>query len=398
MPIFNVKKIWNSEEGQVEEVMEINVPIEVFYKIMVNLDGRGIFACLHVSQEWNAIIKEHVLGSMEGRKVTERLLQHQWREATPSKIEKTFGGLLCPEVPRVLSITDQFAVICCSLPSSDKFQATVVNILEGQVLMKLRAGNFEDPQALLSKDCLLVSRCVGDREVLAWNFHRKQKIFEKKFSAWRVVFDRTNKEAMVGNTRLEITADAIIENIQASLPVSEGILLNFSHPYYITRPVFCEDLCSLWKVEGTEVKRVRYLVGLGPPVFCSAREICVSCNVIFPTEISLTVFSLAGENIKIRRLTTPTAFNFLKSFLVNDNQLVVMVRQASDDQDILLVYELDCLLSQSADQDISPRLLETHQSNSAIRLALNKTSVSVAFSGADDRVKFITFDFWNNQD
>ena len=92
--------------------------------------------------------------------------------------------------------------------------------------------------------------------------------------------------------------------------------------------------------------------------------------------------------------------NFGKWFncLTLSVQLVVMVRQQSDDQDILLVYDLDHLLSQSADQDIVPRLLETHQRNSAIRLALNKTSVSVAFSGADDRVKFITFDFWNCQD
>ena len=266
-------------------------------------------------------------------------------------------------------------------------------------MMKLRAVHFEDSQALLSRDCLLVSRSVGvgDREVLAWNFHRNRVMFKKKFSDGRVVLDRSNKQAMVGNIRLEITGDAINQHIQASLPVSPKIiLLAFSHPYYITRPVTL-GRGTLWRVDGTEVTRVQDLEGLGPPVFCPAREIIVSCDVVFPTRLRLLVYSLTGQTIKDRLLTAPTAFNFIKSFQVNDNQLVVMVRQQSDDQDILLLYQLDCLLSQSADPDISPRLLETNQRNSATQLTLNKTSVSVAFSGSDDRVKFTTLDFWNCQ-
>ena len=141
-------------------------------------------------------------------------------------------------------------------------------------MMKLREAEiFEDPQTLLSRDCLLVSRSVGYREVLARNFHTKQKIFEKKFSGRR----------------------------------------------------------TLWTVEGTEVTRVQDLEGLGPPVFCPARQIIVSCDVIFPISLRLLVYSLTGQVIKDRLLTVPTAFNFIKSFQVNDNQLVVMVRQQSDD-------------------------------------------------------------------
>ena len=219
-------------------MVEMSVPNEVFTRILVQLDGASLHTARQVSQEWNAFIKEQVLGTVGGRREMERTLQHQWREATPSKIVKTFGGLISPEVPRVLSIADPFAVICCSLPSSDQFRATVVNIRHGRVMMELRAENFEDPHALLSRDCLLISRSVGDREFLAWNFHRNQEIFRKIFSGGRVVFDHSNKQAMVGNTRLEITRDAIIEHNQASLPVSpDMILLAFCHPYYITRPV-----------------------------------------------------------------------------------------------------------------------------------------------------------------
>ena len=69
----------------------------------------------------------------------------------------------------------------------------------------------------------------------------------------------------------------------------------------------------------------------------------------------LRVYSTQTDQLLINRvLTLPTALYRFSSLKVNANQLVVAVRQ-QDGQLDLLVYELDTLLSQSADQGIVPR-------------------------------------------
>ena len=108
--------------------------------------------------------------------------------------------------------------------------------------------------------------------------------------------------------------------------------------------------------------------------------------------------SLIGQLIKARDLPLSTVFNVSDTlnFQVNANQLLVWVRLQSDDQQVLLLYDLETLLSQAADIVISPRVLEIGEPGLNIsRIYLNKTSISVVLqrtrTGKVDKI--ITLDF-----
>lgn len=225
----------------------------------------------------------------------------------------------------------------------------------------------------------------GEREVLAWNVHTKKEIFNKKSLAGRVVFDQDNNQVMVGrDTRLEITGSTVTEFNQASLP-EDSFLLGFSHPHYIIKR---GGVISLWKVDGTEVTSVNDLEGFGvASVFCPSREIIISSSSV----TRLGIFSsLTGQLIKY--LTIPTVDYSAPK--VNANQLVVKVRQPGGQQ-VLMVYELDRLLSESADQQMAPRVLEIGQPGFYVsEIYLNNTSVTARMEGTET-VKFISLDFWN---
>ena len=79
MPVFSVMKILEGpdqgEEG--ETFVEINVPNEIFSKILVMLDGRSLHTARQVCRDWNIAVKEQVLGTVGGRREMERTLQHQ---------------------------------------------------------------------------------------------------------------------------------------------------------------------------------------------------------------------------------------------------------------------------------------------------------------------------------
>ena len=95
MPIFTVKKILEDPDLGEEEkqvVVEMNVPNEIFSKILLMLDGRSLHSARQVCQEWNSAIKGEVLGTVEGRREMERTLQHQWRLGAPGKMEVTISG------------------------------------------------------------------------------------------------------------------------------------------------------------------------------------------------------------------------------------------------------------------------------------------------------------------
>ena len=394
MPVFTVKK---TREGQNQEE-EMNIPNEVFSKILLLLDGRSLQTARQVCPDWNIFIKDQVLGTVEGRRVMERTLQHQWRESAPARSEFTIEGL---SFATVLTVTDKFAVIH-SETSSGMMKINVVKIREGVEVFDLSclANWFRD--ALISKNVLLLLKWVdGEWEVLAWNIHTKEKIFNKKFPAGRVVLDHHNQQMMVGRkTRLEISGTVVIENIQAPLP-GDCDLLAFSHPLYITRsgPRGDGAAGTLRKVDGSEVTRVGDLgvVGYDYPVFCPAREILVQCSPLDQNKIKLRVFSsLTGDLIKDRVLTVTTDIDNIYSCHVNTNQLVMDISKPRRGS-LLLVYELDCLLSQSADQEMTPRMLQIGQPGFQVaRSYLDKTSVMAGLERTDT-VKIITLDFWNSE-
>lgn len=63
-----------------------------------------------------------------------------------------------------------------------------------------------------------------------------------------------------------------------------------------------------------------------------------------------------------------------------------------------MVYELDSLLSQSADSQIVNRIFHIGQPGSYVsEIYMNKTSLTAGLEGVDS-VEFITMDFWNCQD
>ena len=110
MPIFTLKKIQevpDQDEEEVETMVEINVPDDIFRKILVKLNGRSLHRARQVSKEWNSFILEQVLGTVEYRREMERTLQQQWRSATPAMLEFTIGG---QSQSIVLTLTDKFAV------------------------------------------------------------------------------------------------------------------------------------------------------------------------------------------------------------------------------------------------------------------------------------------------
>lgn len=368
----------------------MNVPREIFTKILLMLDGRSLHNARQVNHEWNTVIEEHVLGTVEGRRWMERTLQHQWREATPAKLEFNFG-VQQSQSSQLLTFTDQFAVISSSRTWSGKSRITLVDIREGLEIMEYSSINAARvPEVLISKDILLlVWRLSGMVEVLAWNVRTKRKIFDKKLSAETVVFDHHNKQVMLGKkTRLKLREKKVITTSQATLPGS-GALRVFSHPYYLTADN------TLWKLSKTQLTRVGDLgaVGRRLPVFCPAREIILSYSVLPPDQINLRVFSSqSGRIIKDRQLTVPTVFHGLSSLQVNADQMVVMVRQQPGSRVVILVFQLDCLLSQCPDLDISPRILDIGQPGWQIdSFHLNKTSVSAGL----DTFKISTLDFWN---
>ena len=107
---------------------------------------------------------------------------------------------------------------------------------------------------------------------------------------------------------------------------------------------------------------------------------------------------VTGQIIKDRVLTVlPTAINSLKVD-ANANQLVMLLstRQESVDRWFFLVFELDSLLSQAADQDISQRTLEIGEPGFHVsRFDLNKTFISAVLKRNEPHTyKFITWDFW----
>ena len=126
MPIFSVKKIVEDPDhkDQKEKEVEINVPNEVFTKILFMLDGGSLHTARQVSSDWNSIIKTQVLGTARGRREMERTLLHQWRAATPVRTE--FSG---NARGKVLAVTDEFAAI--STRSLDSPGVTLVNIRKG---------------------------------------------------------------------------------------------------------------------------------------------------------------------------------------------------------------------------------------------------------------------------
>ena len=390
MTIFHVKKTRESPDQCQVEMVEINVPNEVFMKILTMLDGRSLHTARQVCKEWNSAIKAQVLGTVEGRREMKRTLQHQWREATPTRLEFTIEGLARVQI---LTFTDQFAVISSQQTKFSKDKISVVNIKEGVKMMEYscsKGGQFLE--ALLSEDVLLlVWKVYRELEVVAWNVHSRRKIFDKKLPTGSVVFDHRNRQVMVGKkTRLEIRGNRIKLHSVAPLPRSRD-LRAFAHPHYLTGGPGA-GAATLWKVDGTKVSRVGDLGaggGGGSPVFCPAREIIVSSSVLPPDKIRFKVFSSqSGQIIKDRHLTSPTIFYGISRLQVNDNQVVVMVRQQPGSRVVLLVYELECLLSESTDQDISPRMFDLGHLQDASSYLTN-TSVSAGLEG------IITLDFWN---
>ena len=400
MLLFSLKKIQegpdqNVKDEHLEMLVEISVPDEIFTKILVMLDGRSLHNARQVSQDWNSFIKEQVLGTVKGRREMEKTLQQQWREANPAMREVTLnlGGLI---QAYVMTLTHHFAVIASEAENSSAELANVrvIDIRDGIQLMEdffPRRGLCTE--ALFSEGVLLLVWYGRGLQVLAWNVNTKKKIFDKNFSAGSCVFDQQNQQLMVErNTRLVITENAVIETVQSPLPGS-GYLRAFSHPLYLTREAV-GGTDTLWKINGTEVTRVE-LEAVDSPVICPAREALVSSSIH-----KLRVHdSQTGQLIKV--LTPPSAIFGLQA---NSSQLVGWgwSRQLEEKdlraRDILLVYELKTLLSQSAGPDISPRVVEIGQPGFWVyRIYLNKTSLTVLFRNESGIFKFISFDFWNCQ-
>ena len=88
---------------------------------------------------------------------------------------------------------------------------------------------------------------------------------------------------------------------------------------------------------------------------------------------------------------------------VNYNQLVVEAMLPGSEflespARVVLVYEVDSLISQSADQEIIPRMFEIDEPGFTFSpgLYLDKTSVTTGLQGRDT-VKLITLNFWNTE-
>ena len=368
----------------------------------MKLDGRSLHTARQVNSNWNSLIKSEILGTAEGKKAMERTLQFQWRKATPSKIETKFSLI---KYPRVLTFNKEFAVILFSMERWTK--VSLVNIRQGMEVPGLSCITDPKPSAILTKDVFLV--VTTNRSVLAWNVNTREMIFYKKFPYCPVLLDHHNQQVMLGrNAKLEITGTTVTETNQNPVP-GHNPLIEFSHPLYYTWDAFRPVRGTLWKLEGTQFKRIGDLDnGSGPDVFYPAREILLNCSSILSQEgwkIRFKVFSTqTGQLIKNRvlslptALTDPTALDLMISRLaVNAKQLVMSV--SLQDIQAMLVYSLDHLLSQSADQEITPR---SFLIDNLAEIYLNKTSLTACshdwlegWLEGNDNLKFITLDFWN---
>ena len=404
MPVFSVKKILKGPDQGEEEgemMVEINVPNEIFSKILVMLDGRSLHTARQVCKDWNIAVKEQVLGTVEGRKYMENTLQCQWRQATPSRL---VFSLKYQEY--VLNKTDQFAVIFSFTDWSDNFK--VVNIIDGLVSMQISSSaSARVPQAILTRNVLLVVRDVGEiSEVLAWLISTRQEIYRKRFPGLWPVFNQLKKQLMLGtDTLLEISHNTIKEvEINLAQP-SVGLhpflgllrLHGFCDPFYLTRGL--PDISNLYIID----KTTRVGVGqieLGCPIFCPNRNVLLICSrscqnqLAYVACIKISFYNcFTGHLIKVRNLILPAGFKFF-SVYNNCNQLVVDIRQQGWGETALLVYEFDCLLSESADNNINSRLFPIGEPGYRInRIDVNKLSLSVVLSKSIEK-KIITLDFW----
>ena len=137
------------------------------------------------------------------------------------------------------------------------------------------------------------------------------------------------------------------------------------------------------------------------PLFCPAKELILNYDHLHPDKIKLQAFSpLTGNLLKERVLTAPIAFYTIESLQLNANQMVVLVSQSVNDGShaFVLVYELDSLLSQAADQDISARMFQIDQPGFRVdswgRIYVNKTRVC-ALLVKENSVMFKILDFGN---
>ena len=203
MPTFSLMKILEGpDQDQKEKKVEMNVPDEVFIKILFLLDGRSLHTARQVCKEWNWVIETQVLGPARGRREMERTLQFQWREKAPTRSELTIDA-----DGSVLTVTDELAAICYGPHAGVR----LINIRDGAEVFRVsrrRLGGGMIPAALLSKDVLLVVKSFGgELQVLAWNLHTKAEIFRKKLPAGQVVLDRHNQQVMVGRDQGPGTRD-----------------------------------------------------------------------------------------------------------------------------------------------------------------------------------------------
>jgi len=390
-----------------EEVEVVELPEEVSLKILLMLDGRSLHCARQVSKAWNVAIEREVLGSVAGRQVLMKTLQQQWKVATPTRTDQTFGDL---GRPQVLALTDQFAVILSELPGGynrRRFMVRMVKTRDGEDVVEYYSEYR--PEALISKEVLLLALDRRPRgwKILAWNFLNFKKIMEKSFicsihhlasSSSRLLFDRCNKEFLLEGRRFKIKDGKISE---LTSPLEKTKIENifwFSHPHYVSRQAY--EL-NLWEAEGSKLRKVSSLgsIALDPVYsvqFCPTRNLLITClvNNVFFIKVSS---SLTGELLREIKLPLPDPirplpYPIISKLKVNDNQLTVVTVQGS--QPVLLVYELDSLLSEARLEDISPRQFVLQQPGvNKLKMFLTQTSAVMTFE-SDDAVKVSTFDFW----
>ena len=109
----------------------------------------------------------------------------------------------------------------------------------------------------------------------------------------------------------------------------------------------------------------------------------------------------------------------IKELAVNDNQLAVITWPDTGNNYVMKIFQLDSLLSESSDQEISHRTFEFDQNYTGLySLDLHKSSISLVVEALVEEgeaappegsmaalrpregrkipvVKLITFDFWN---
>jgi len=383
-----------------EEVEVVELPEEVSLKILLMLDGRSLHCARQVSKAWNVAIEREVLGSVAGRQVLMKTLQQQWKVATPTRTDQTFGDL---GRPQVLALTDQFAVILSELPGGynrRRFMVRMVKTRDGEDVVEYYSEYR--PEALISKEVLLLALDRRPRgwKILAWNFLNFKKIMEKSFicsihhlasSSSRLLFDRCNKEFLLEGRRFKIKDGKISE---LTSPLEKTKIENifwFSHPHYVSRQAY--EL-NLWEAEGSKLRKVSSLgsIALDPVYsvqFCPTRNLLITCLLNNVSRFKVSS-SLTGELLREIKLTLPDPI--ISKLKVNDNQLTVVTVQGS--QPVLLVYELDSLLSEARLEDISPRQFVLQQPGvNKLKMFLTQTSAVMTFE-SDDAVKVSTFDFW----